>query len=75
MVSLILCVKGNQSTLSPKKKADVEYTALKSGKEQFKMYLATAENREKQLQRHFEEDKEKKIKIGRKCRDDACVSS
>lgn len=39
------------------------------------MYLATAENREKQLQRHCEEDKEKKIKIGRKCRDDACVSS
>lgn len=43
VVSLILCAKGNQSTLSPKKIADVEYTALKSEKEQFKIYLATDE--------------------------------
>lgn len=41
--------------------ADVEYTALKLEKEQLKMYLATAENREKQLQKPLEEEKEKKI--------------
>lgn len=40
--------------------SDVEYTSLKSEKEQLKMYLSTAENREKQLQKHLEEEKEKK---------------
>lgn len=40
--------------------ADVEYTALKSEKAQLKMYLATGENREKQLQKHLEEEKEGK---------------
>lgn len=40
--------------------AYVEYAALKSEKEQLKMYLATAENREKQLQKHLEEEQEEK---------------
>lgn len=41
--------------------ADVECTALKSEKERFKIYLATAENRKKQLQKHLEEEKKKKL--------------